>query len=103
MNFAVQLCELPQDEIIEKLHPNRYLNDSWYQTLEYLKPDFEETIVQCKIFNKLENCTDVMVPILSEKGFCYSFNTFRLQDVINEGLVYELGLVCFRFRFSSNF
>lgn len=82
MGLAVQMCEREPDEKILKLLPNRNFNDSVYQTMSEILPEFNETIVLCNLFDNWTKCVDIVYPTLSEKEICYSFNTISLMEYV---------------------
>lgn len=93
MGLAVQMCERKQNQEIFKLLPNLYVNDSVYVTMTQILPDLQEMIVECKFFDKWRNCSDIIYPTLTGKGFCFSFNAIALSEYLTDEYVQILTLI----------
>lgn len=50
-------------------------------TLEELKVEMNSSIFQCKWRNDFKNCSDILVPILTEEGMCFTFNTLSTKEL----------------------
>ena len=81
-----QLCEFPCGrKDMSELFTDVYTNNTMYGTMLNVQPEISETFVFCKLFDKWINCNELFFPVLSDAGFCFSFNTVRLSEhVTNE-------------------
>lgn len=51
------------------------------ETLERVGVKMDWEIFQCKWRNDLDNCTDILSPILTEEGMCLTFNTVNAREM----------------------
>lgn len=87
MKVVAPLCEMPPTrKLSERL--DSYADGSIYDTMIALEPEFNETFILCKLFDKWIDCSKIMDRTLTEKGFCHSFNTISLQEFFTDQ--YEL-------------
>lgn len=83
MKVATQLCEdRPNFSFLNMLN-DLYVNDSMFNAIFKIAPEFKETIVMCKLFDTWTDCNELLFPILTKKGLCYSFNALSLQKSLS--------------------
>lgn len=91
MNVASQIC----DNILGAEIRRRFLDnftdiDSFTGIIQTMSPSFEDTAVLCKLFNRWSNCRDMLFPIFSEEGLCFTFNFMRFSDILTTGTYVHL-------------
>lgn len=87
MKTFYQSCEYSKYSNLTKLFTDDYANDSLIHLMDKLEPDFSDTFVYCKLFDKWIKCSEIFFRSVSDTGLCYSFNTVRLQDYLTDELV----------------
>ena len=88
MKAINQLCkqERPR-KTITNLYPDLYTENSIYDVIQRFAPDFNETFVFCKRFDKWIDCKKVFYPIITREGYCYTFNMMSLTELLTDELV----------------
>lgn len=84
MKVVAQFCEERPDSNLLKLLPDLYADDSMYETMIDVGPDFNETFILCKMFDRWIDCGEILFRTMSESGFCQSFNTIRLEELFTD-------------------
>lgn len=83
MKAINQVCEQSAfTQNISKLFPDDTDDNSILDIIDSVAPDFSETFVLCKLFDRWKNCSEMLTPIITEKGKCYSFNSLNLLDYL---------------------
>lgn len=68
--------------------PDEYLDDEMWNIANDIAPAFNETFINCKLFNKRIDCDKIFFPQMTERGLCYTFNTLNVQDMYTTQLVF---------------
>ena len=85
MKVVNQLCKRDKPyKAITELYPDPYSNDSVYEILHRIAPDFNETFFDCKLFDQWVNCNDILYPFITDEGCCYVFNTFSIYELLTD-------------------
>lgn len=74
METVAQLCEERPNSNLMKLFPDSYADDSMFGIMRDVEPEFNETFVLCKLFDRWIDCGAIFSRTLTEHGFCRSFN-----------------------------
>lgn len=59
---------------------NSFTDASVVQTLKDMSINLHEFMDEC-IWQKCRNCSNFFQPILTEDGFCFTFNSLNSQDI----------------------
>lgn len=81
MKLATQFCFdgiTPEDT---GLFSDEYLDADIWNTIINIAPAFNETFVFCKLFGKIIDCEKLFYPQITERGLCYTFNTFNVHEM----------------------
>ena len=84
MKIINQLCDYGRSTNVSKLFPEMYAPETMYETMFTLAPDKNETFAFCKLFNKRIDCNEIFFTTLSDSGYCYSFNTLRIDEYLTD-------------------
>lgn len=79
MKVAIQLCS-PETFDILQYFSEKYADEGISSILFNLIHSFDENLVSCIIFNEPIECSKIIVPILTDYGWCMSFNTLNMVD-----------------------
>lgn len=63
-----------------------------YKCTEYLRemaPTAEEILFFCKWRNTPDTCADLFTDMLTEEGFCYTFNALNSSDIYRETAMHD--------------
>lgn len=76
MEALLQTCgtEIPFD------FGSNFTDASVIQTLRDMSIDLHEFMDQC-IWHEYRNCSNFFHPILTEDGFCFTFNSLNSRDI----------------------
>lgn len=79
MEALLQTCgtEIPFD------FGNNFTDASVIQTLKYMSINLHEFMDVC-IWQKYRNCSNFFQPILTEDGFCFTFNSLNSRDIYTD-------------------
>lgn len=83
MRVACQICD-PTLSLEMRAHyiDNFTDGDAFNEIVQHLAPTFDDTMVLCKFFHRWSNCRDLLFPILTEEGLCFTFNSMRTFDIL---------------------
>lgn len=86
MKVVNQMCVYQgAHQTITNLFPtDSHIDNSIYETIERISPNFNETFIFCKLFDKWINCNEILFPFLTDEGFCYTFNAISLGDLLTD-------------------
>lgn len=83
MKVVNQLCKREKSrKAITDLYPDLYTNSTIFEVIQRIAPDFNETFIFCKHFDKWVDCNQILFPFLTDEGFCYAFNTISLSELL---------------------
>lgn len=82
-----QLCDFTAYENISKLFRELYVPEYMYFTMLNVAPQMNDTFAFCKLFDQWVNCEEIFFPVVTDAGFCYSFNTLRLPEYLTDECV----------------
>lgn len=78
--MASQLCDSGIGADLQNLFPDKYSDRSIIDTINDLQHSLDDTTAFCRFLDEWVNCSEILSPIISEKGLCYSFNTLHMYD-----------------------
>lgn len=65
----------------EKRNLDKYVDESIYDVITEMGNTLEETMFECWWQSKVVNCSDYVVPILTEEGLCHTFNALNSDQI----------------------
>lgn len=84
MQVAVQTCsESFSSEMREHFNDN-FTNSSFLSTIAQIAPALEDTLVYCRLFNWIPNCNEILFPIYTTEGLCFTFNSLNINDILTD-------------------
>lgn len=81
MSAACEICEEQIAADIWDLYPDNFTDNSILTTIKEMAPKFHD-VVLCKIFDEWTDCEDVLFPIYTDVGLCYTFNALHVNDIV---------------------
>lgn len=49
-----------------------------------MAPDLDDSLRHCNWLHDSHNCSDFFVPIITEEGLCFSFNTLNSNEIYTD-------------------
>lgn len=80
MKAAIQLCSSSTASNMLQFFPEKYADDSLYDEFFKITNAFDANLVGCALFDRLVDCSKIIFPIITDDGFCMSFNSMNLKD-----------------------
>lgn len=64
----------------------QFVNASVFDMIEEMAPTLNDTFRKCRWKNvgNVSTCSDLFVPILTEKGLCFSFNALNWNEIYTD-------------------
>lgn len=84
MKVIYQVCEYGRSSSLLNLFSDDFASDSIMDTMVDIEPNVNETFVYCRLFDKLIECNDIFFRVLSDTGYCYTFNSVRLPEHLTD-------------------
>lgn len=81
MKVASQICDNMIGSKIRSFYSDNFTDDSFTATILQMAPTYDDTMVLCKIFNRWSDCRDLLFPIYTSEGLCYTFNSMNFDDI----------------------
>lgn len=83
MNAACQICdeEISKDIFAALNDTHSFIDTTVHETIYKLLPKFDDTMILCWFMNNRRNCNDLLFPIITDEGVCYTFNGISRNDV----------------------
>lgn len=82
MKVISQICDEFAAKDVFKFFPDNFTDNSILSIFKSLTPKFNVTMFTCKLFDKWTTCEEFFVPIVTEEGICYTFNSFSVFEMI---------------------
>lgn len=81
-----QICNLIPEllDYEKRTDLDPFINETMYQTLAEMAPTMNDSFNQCWWQSKMENCSSLIGPVMTEEGLCYSFNALNSHDIYTE-------------------
>lgn len=58
--------------------------DELYDLIYDMAPTFEDTIKICWWLGKLVNCSDIVFPVMTEEGICFTYNSLNSYEIYSD-------------------
>lgn len=81
MKLACQFCFDDFTLDFTRSFSDEYLDDHTWSDFNEMAPAFNETIIQCILFNEQINCEQLFFPQITDRGLCYTFNAFSVHEM----------------------
>lgn len=67
----------------------KYANDSIYDIIQEIAPNLEDSMFACKWQDRFVPCSQLVVPILTENGLCFTFNAINSHEIYSDEYVFH--------------
>lgn len=86
MDALTQICDnLPESFDVENRNDlQHFINESIYDVIRDMAPNFEETVQICWWQSKIENCSKFVFPVMTEEGICFTFNSLNSREIYTD-------------------
>lgn len=81
MKVASQICDNVVGAAIRSFYLDDFTDESFVATILHMAPTYDDTMVLCKMFDRWSNCRDLLFPIYTGEGLCYTFNSINFDDI----------------------
>lgn len=83
LEVLLQICDL---QAFTEFHYSgeNMTNASIVRTLYDMSIKIEDSMLDCKWRSKKTSCESLFRPILTEEGFCFTFNSLNSRDIYTE-------------------
>lgn len=85
MKVASQICDDVFGAGIRSFYSDDFADDSFVATISQMAPIYEDTVVFCKIFNRWSDCRNLLFPLYTGEGICYTFNSMNFNEMFTKG------------------
>lgn len=83
MRALVHICQFVFKDFKFDLS-NKFANESIFDVIKETAPLFEDTALGCLWQYEMSSCTDILVPVLTEEGLCFTFNSLNSHEIYTE-------------------
>lgn len=82
MNHLIALAHICDAELYYIFNIGKNTTDAdLIQELKQMSIKMKDSLDGCRFRDKNKNCSSVFRPILTEDGFCFTFNSLNSQDI----------------------
>lgn len=89
MKVAAQTCDEWFGSEMRKHFDDNFTDSSFLSDIAQMAPTLEDTMVYCKLFNWVSNCSEIVFPIYTTEGLCFTFNSMNINDILTDEWVFE--------------
>lgn len=82
--MATQTCDEWFGSEIRKHFDDNFTDGSILSTIAQMAPSMEDAMVYCKLFNWVSNCSEIVFPIYTTEGLCFTFNSMNINDILTD-------------------
>ncbi|XP_077285587.1 pickpocket protein 28-like isoform X2 [Arctopsyche grandis] len=68
---------------------NKFTDHKTIDLLKNVAPQFEEMMWHCKWKSKIENCSKIFSPVMTEEGLCFSFNMLDAEELFRKEMMHK--------------
>lgn len=84
MKIINQICDESRQERVFHFFKDEFSDPDILATISRLAPDFEDTMVKCRLFDEWTSCDQFFHPTITEAGMCYTFNGLQLKEIATD-------------------
>lgn len=84
MQVAAQACDEWTGSEMRKIFDDNFTDNSILSTIAQMAPTFDDTLAICKLFNRHSDCSDIVFPIYTTEGLCFTFNSMNINDIFTD-------------------
>lgn len=81
MRALAHICPQLSEEI---RYEDTFTNESIYSLIQEITPNFDDLIVHCVSDAFPGKCSDVVAPVLTDEGICFTFNGLNSHDIYTD-------------------
>ncbi|XP_068913457.1 pickpocket protein 28-like [Tenebrio molitor] len=63
---------------------NETFSNHFLDTIDEIKPNFLDRVYNCTFMGRELKCRDILIPVLTDEGVCYSFNILDRSQIFND-------------------
>lgn len=86
MRVALQICSEWIGSDMRTKFDDNFINNSILSTISTIAPTLNDTFVFGKLFNLIANYVELLLPIYTEEGLCFTFNSMNINDILTDEL-----------------
>lgn len=84
MRVAAQTCDEWLGSEMRHHFNDTFADNSILSTISKISPTFDDTLVYCKLFNWFFDCSEIVFPIYTSEGLCFTFNSMNINDILTD-------------------
>jgi amiloride-sensitive sodium channel len=63
---------------------NETFSNHFLDTIDEIKPNFLDRVYNCTFMGRELKCRDILIPVMTDEGVCYSFNILDRSQIFND-------------------
>lgn len=82
MRAAIQTCSDMFGVEMRNHFNDNFTDNSILSTIAQMAPTLFDTAAMCQLFQQISNCQEILFPIYTEEGLCFTFNSLNINNIL---------------------